>query len=36
MDYLSKNKLFIKLDKDENGRLNLVKEMGKIDGLSSA
>lgn len=36
MDDLSKNKLFIKLDKDENGRLNLVKEMGKIDGLSSA
>ena len=36
MDDLSKNKLFIKLDKDENGRLNLVKEMGKIDELSSA
>ena len=36
MDDLSKNKLFIKLDKDENGRLNLVKEMGKIDGLNSA
>jgi hypothetical protein len=35
MDDLSKNRLFIKLDKDENGRLNLVKEMGKIDGLSS-
>jgi hypothetical protein len=35
MDDLSKNRLFIKLDKDENKRLNLVKEMGKIDGLSS-
>ena len=35
MDDLSKNRLFIKLDKDENGRLNLVKEMGKIYGLSS-
>ena len=35
MDDLSKNRLFIKLDKDENKRLNLVKEMGKIDVLSS-
>lgn len=34
MDDLAKKKLFIRLDKDENGRLNLVKEMGKIDGLS--
>lgn len=36
MDDLAKKRLFIKLDKDENGRLNIVKEMGKIDGLSTA
>ena len=36
MEDLSKKKLFIRLDKDENGRLNVVKQMGKLDGLSSA
>ena len=36
MDDLSKKKLYIKLDKDKSGRLNLVKQMAKIEKLTEA